>query len=362
MPSVFISYRRDDTSGHAGRLADALGARFGRRRVFMDIDAISPGVDFEERINQALASCDAALVLIGDDWLTLRTPDGRRRLDDPEDFVRKEAAAALARPGVTVVPVLVEGAKMPPADRLPPDIAALARRHAFELSDTRWRYDVGRLADLVDDAARRGPVGRLAHRLPRLPWRVVGLVAVAVAAAVVAAVLVAGGGGSSPDSAARIAACERHHGLTRPSEQRATQPGESQIERPPEAGADFKQSTFASCTWPPAPGSDPDGFGTITVTEADGPGDAEASGRDFADRIESSCRRLRLAYSFSSMGGFDRLAPFTARPGQIWAPRPGGFGPIATSGLLNLPFAPLRDEVTVLRNATFRLDSARCEA
>src|SRR4051812_48901491 len=127
MPSIFISYRREDTSGEAGRLAEDLGARFGRSGIFMDVDSISPGANFEDRIDGALGACQVALVLIGDRWLDARPPDGRRRLDQDGDYVRHEIAAALARRDVTVVPVLVEGATMPTPSELPPDIAGLAK-------------------------------------------------------------------------------------------------------------------------------------------------------------------------------------------------------------------------------------------
>jgi hypothetical protein len=143
VPGVFISYRRDDCAGHAGRLYDRLAEHFGEERVFMDIDAIDPGVDFGERIEEAVASCDLFIALIGDDWLDIKDPSGRRRLDDPDDFVRLELAAGLARSGLRVIPVLVEGASMPASGDLPDDLKPLARRNAFELSDARWRSPAG---------------------------------------------------------------------------------------------------------------------------------------------------------------------------------------------------------------------------
>ena len=146
MPSIFISYRREDTSGEAGHLAGDLRSRFGRSNVFIDIDAISPGADFEQRIADALDGCQVTLVLIGSRWLRVANPDGKRRLDDERDYVRREIAAALAREDVTVVPVLVEGAQMPDPLQLPADLSPLAKRNAFELSNKRWRFDVGQLS------------------------------------------------------------------------------------------------------------------------------------------------------------------------------------------------------------------------
>ena len=92
---VFISYRRQETSGMAGRLYDRLAAHLGEDQVFMDVDTIAPGVDFAEVITQAVRSCEALLAVIGPHWLTATDQDGRRRLDDPHDLVRLEVAAAL---------------------------------------------------------------------------------------------------------------------------------------------------------------------------------------------------------------------------------------------------------------------------
>lgn len=84
-PRVFLSYRRDDTSGHAGRLYDVLAARYGGAQIFMDVDAIPLGSEFSEAISRAIASCDVMIALIGDDWLEARDATGHRRLDDPDD-------------------------------------------------------------------------------------------------------------------------------------------------------------------------------------------------------------------------------------------------------------------------------------
>ena len=95
MAGVFISYRRDDTAGHAGRLFDALVRRFGEPAVFMDLTDIAPGSDFVETIDRAVGSCDVLLVLIGRNWSTSADDQGRARLEDPQDFIRHEVATAL---------------------------------------------------------------------------------------------------------------------------------------------------------------------------------------------------------------------------------------------------------------------------
>ncbi len=132
---IFISYRRDDSAGYAGRLFDFLAARFGSENVFMDIDTIEPGDDFRKVIANAVQTCDVVLVMIGRQWLTIPGPDGQRRLDDPGDWVRVEVATALANPNVRVIPVLVRGASMPGEHELPGELRELAWRNALELSD-----------------------------------------------------------------------------------------------------------------------------------------------------------------------------------------------------------------------------------
>jgi hypothetical protein len=150
--SIFISYRRDDSAGFAGRLADALEASLGEGSVFRDVDDISPGEDFVAAIEQALASSAALLVVIGRRWLTATDAAGRRRLDQPQDFVRLEIQLALQR-GMRVIPVLVDRATMPSEDQLPGEIAALARRQAVELDDSRWNADIERLLRSLGVAA-----------------------------------------------------------------------------------------------------------------------------------------------------------------------------------------------------------------
>src|SRR5688572_13095569 len=116
--NIYISYRRDDTRWSAQRLFEGLARRFGRRAIFMDIDAIAPGVDFAHFIERKLSEASAVLVLIGPRWLQSTDVEGLRRLDDPTDFIRREIASALAR-DIPVIPVLVDGAFMPRMTDLP---------------------------------------------------------------------------------------------------------------------------------------------------------------------------------------------------------------------------------------------------
>ena len=142
---IFISYRRDDSAGHAGRLFDHLRAHFGGRNLFMDIDTIQPGADFRRVVENAVGTCDVVLVMIGKQWLNITDTQGRRRLDNPQDLVRVEVASALANPRVRVIPVLVRGASMPGAHELPDDLKEITWRNAFELSDSRFQLDANRL-------------------------------------------------------------------------------------------------------------------------------------------------------------------------------------------------------------------------
>ena len=109
---IFISYRREETAFPAGWLYDRLNDRFGEAQVFKDVDSITLGDDFVEVITRAVGSCDVLLAVIGGRWSTMTDETGKRRLDDPDDFVRLEIEAALAR-NVRVIPVLVDGARMP---------------------------------------------------------------------------------------------------------------------------------------------------------------------------------------------------------------------------------------------------------
>jgi hypothetical protein len=162
---IFISYRRADSGGWARSLHDNLDERLGTGRAFRDI-AMEGGMDFHEHVESLLDGCDVLLAIIGKSWTTITDADGNRRLEDPEDLVRREIARALERPDVEVIPVLVDGARMPTEHELPPDLAPLARRQACELADSRWDYDVDNLARrlrvlLGEKPRRRRPGARV---------------------------------------------------------------------------------------------------------------------------------------------------------------------------------------------------------
>ncbi len=160
---VFINYRREDSAGHAGRLYDSLSEELGEENVFIDVETMEPGVEFPEAINDALESCHVLVALIGRYWLTAKDEQGRRRIDSADDFVRLELETAF-RQKIRVIPVLVDGAEMPEPEELPEGLVPLSRRQALEISQGRWRYDVGRLVTLLRNleesfAARLGRQG-----------------------------------------------------------------------------------------------------------------------------------------------------------------------------------------------------------
>jgi hypothetical protein len=192
-PRVFISYRRrGDGGGYGGRIAERLMAHFGAESCFRDVDSIESGEDFVRAISHAVRSCKALIVVIGPDWLTQQTPQGRRRLDDPDDFVRNELYAGL-RADVRIIPVLVGGASMPSATQLPESIKALARRHAQELTEARWNYDMGRLIATLEAIGISNRPTSWLPSLSRRAWLAVSGIAATTLTVVTAAALYAYG-------------------------------------------------------------------------------------------------------------------------------------------------------------------------
>ena len=151
MGGIFICYRREDSSPHAGRLYDRLVEIFGTERVFMDVDGIQPGEDFVETIEAKVRSCNAMVAVIGKEWLKATLEGDHSRLEDPEDYVRLEIVTALNRK-IRVIPVLVSGARMPSPQDLPRDLAPLARRQAVELNDALFHQSLAPLIGALENA------------------------------------------------------------------------------------------------------------------------------------------------------------------------------------------------------------------
>lgn len=141
---IFVSYRRQDASGEAGRLVDHLQEIYGEDSVFLDVETLEAGLDFIQAIEKALNSCKVLIAMIGPHWLNIQDAEGNQRIFNEGDFIRIEISAALKR-DIRVIPVLVNGAVMPTADQLPEDLQGLTRRHAQEISSSRWKYDCDQL-------------------------------------------------------------------------------------------------------------------------------------------------------------------------------------------------------------------------
>lgn len=142
--NIFISYRRDDAAGHAGRLCDRLEEHFPRS-VFMDVSGIAPGTNFVRALERKLAACQVLIVVIGRSWLSItKARDG----GEEPDHARIEVVTAL-RKGIPIIPVLVQGTRMPSRKELPEDIKPLADYNALEITEPDFRSDVRRLAEAI---------------------------------------------------------------------------------------------------------------------------------------------------------------------------------------------------------------------
>jgi uncharacterized RDD family membrane protein YckC len=170
MSGIFLSYRRDDSSGWAGRLHEHLIREWGPGQVFMDIDAIAPGEDFRHAIARTIRTSDVVLVVIGPSWANSRDRAGNRRLDDEGDTHRAEVAAALAS-DVRVVPILVGGAAMPKLEDLPTSLKDLAYRNAAIIDDRRFASDVRALQEALKQFAEALAAERAAEDAKRVAER-----------------------------------------------------------------------------------------------------------------------------------------------------------------------------------------------
>jgi TIR domain len=165
MVEFFVSYRSADGAWAANLIGRVLGGRLGAGAVFLDTTSIPAGDAFPQQIWKALQSCRTLLAVIGPRWLETNA-QGVRRIDEPRDLVRREIATALQR-GARVVPVLLDGARLPSADALPEDITGLAHRQIVRLSGRGSDRDVERLVDELtagtDNPVRHGPDSHLTN-------------------------------------------------------------------------------------------------------------------------------------------------------------------------------------------------------
>jgi hypothetical protein len=152
--NIFISYRRDDSAYAAGRVHDRLSAEFGQDVLFMDVDAIPLGSNFVKVLEDAVGQCSVLLAVIGPNWLEAADEDGNRRLDNPIDFVRIEIGAALRR-DIPVVPLLLDGAKIPKPNQLPPDLAELPVRNGLSVRGASFHADMAKLVSFLSPFSKR---------------------------------------------------------------------------------------------------------------------------------------------------------------------------------------------------------------
>jgi len=139
---IFLSYRREDSAADTGRLSDWLSRELGSdTEIFMDVDDIPSGIDFAKYLRNKIQQSDAFLAVIGPNWLDARDEEGSRRLDDPNDFVRIEIGVALER-DIPVIPILLNGTRMPRADQLPPELQKLPPRNAVDVRHRSFHADV----------------------------------------------------------------------------------------------------------------------------------------------------------------------------------------------------------------------------
>jgi uncharacterized protein YjbI with pentapeptide repeats len=168
--TVFINYRRADSDVSAGSLYDTLESRLSDLRIFMDVDDIPPGEDFGSVLRAALAETDLLIVVIGPAWLSVRNEKGLRRLDEPGDFVALEIAEALGRQ-IAILPVLVQGARMPPSASLPLELQALTKYQGVELGTRTWDRDVEGLIERLEELLAEQLLEEQPGRVARPPWQ-----------------------------------------------------------------------------------------------------------------------------------------------------------------------------------------------
>ncbi len=159
---IFICYRREETAANARLLYARLSEYFGKNCVFMDVEAITIGTDFTRAVREAVSRCNVILVLIGRDWSTITDSKGKRRIDNPDDWIRVEIETALQR-DITVVPVLIDGAVLPQADDLPSSLQPLIQRQALELRHTQFKSDSQRLMKVIDGILWINPIRSVAR-------------------------------------------------------------------------------------------------------------------------------------------------------------------------------------------------------
>jgi len=190
-PRIFISYRRSDSQHIADHIREKLADAFGDSAIFQDVENIAPGTDFRVEIRKALVGCRVMLVIIGNNWINIKDDFGNRRLDNPNDFVRIEIETGLQDSGITVIPLLIDGARMPSESQLPVSIQSLAYKQAYEIHHGRLlKHDMETLIDFLR------PPKRDNGGLMRYVAAILALVVVIAALAIIVPPLITGANGT----------------------------------------------------------------------------------------------------------------------------------------------------------------------
>jgi formylglycine-generating enzyme required for sulfatase activity len=172
--TIFINYRRGESLKDAQHLTTLIEKHFPHRKVFLDVHGIDGGEHWLHTLERQVAESDVMVTLIGAGWLDLKDEDGKRRLDDPNDFVRFEIAQALTR-DIPILPVLVDGAKMPRTTQLPENLMELTRFQALPLRTESVTQDAATIAARLKSLLEK-------RRPPRTPiWITAAAAAIALA-------------------------------------------------------------------------------------------------------------------------------------------------------------------------------------
>ena len=367
MRGVFVSYRREDSAGHTGRLYDRLRAELGPDRVFMDITGIEAGVDFVDAIEDAVSSCELLLVVIGPRWLTSAHASGQPRLHDAADFIRIEVATALKRQ-VRVIPVLVGGASMPAPDALPDDLKGLTRRQAAELRDSRWDADVNDFVEVLERVLRLQPPEQLrppaaATRRARVSyWKWGAAVAAGVVVAAVAAWFSLYPERERLEPAAAYAVATGPEPGSEPDPVDPAPPNPRAGVQPPSNTTAAPISNKAAATTPAT--TKPPALTSPPVTKVTGP-EASAGGPSVPNVIGLDLRsaRAEIERAGLTMGPLQDRASLTARPGEVVEQNPVSRTQLEKGGRVGLTYAtrivpgvkdrPLREAIARLKNSRF---------